>query len=59
MVSVTVHFEYRIPLPVEGVAVVVASDSSSQADVLGDVNDKSRHEAIAGILLVLDTRPKQ
>ena len=57
MVSVTVHFEYSIPLPVEGVAVVVASDSSSQADVLGDVNDKSRLEANTDILL--DTRPKQ
>ena len=57
MVSVTVHFEYSLPLPVEGVAVVVASDSSSQADVLGDVNDKSRLEAITDILL--DTRPKQ
>ena len=57
MVSVTVHFEYSIPLPVEGVAVVVASDSSSQADVLGDINDKSRLEDITDILL--DTRPKQ
>ena len=57
MVSVTVHFEYSIPLPVEGVAVVVASDSSSQADVLGDINDTSRLEAITDILL--DTRPKQ
>ena len=57
MVSVTVHFEYSLPLPVEGVAVVVASDSSSQADVLGDINDKSRLEAITDILL--DTRPKQ
>ena len=57
MVSVTVHFEYSLPLPVEGVAVVVASDSSSQADVLGDINDKSRLEDITDILL--DTRPKQ
>ena len=56
---VNVHFEYSLPLSVEGVAVVVASDSSSQADVLGDVNDKSRLEAITGILLVLAPRPKQ
>ena len=57
MVSVTVHLEYSLPLPVEGVAVVVASDSSSQADVLGDINDNSRLEDITDILL--DTRPKQ